>query len=218
MKTNINKIIKQTTAYTLTTLLVFTVLFTSFEPVYLRAQTASSSITVTLNVDAGIAINEPSNVTMSPNISLTQHSSIGNQTWNVKTNAPSGYTLTLRASTTPAMQQSAAPNDFFEDYQTSNPNTWNVSSGTKAFGYSAYGNDVSTSVWGTGSSCGSAGTPSGTLNYLGFTTSDYVVATNSSTTTFAGTNTIVCFAAQQNNIFATAGTYTADIIATATVQ
>lgn len=215
---NINSIIKQTTAYTLVTVLMGTLIFTSFEPVYLKAQSDNSTITVTLNVDSGITITSPANITLTPNIGIASNSAIGSQTWNVKTNDPDGYTLALKAAASPAMAQAALPNDSFADYQTTAPNTWAVPSGQKQFGFSVYGSNVNTTTWGTGASCGSAGTPLATLKYQGFATTDHTVVTEGNLTTTSGIDTTVCFAAAQNAVYASAGTYTANITATATVQ
>jgi hypothetical protein len=54
------------------------------------------------------------------------------------------------------------------------------------------------------------------LKYKGFTTSPFTVASRAATTTFAGSATTVCYAAEQNNFFIPSGTYQATIVATAT--
>lgn len=179
------------------------------------AQTASDSVIITLNVDQGIAISSPADATFSPNIGVSQDTSVTNTVWNVKTNDANGYFLNLKASTAPALQQTSTTT--VADYQTGAPNTWSVSNGA-AFGYSAYGNDTPTGTWGTDTDCiAGAGVPSTTLKYKGFTTSTSTtnVATRTATTTTSGTDTTVCYAAQQNNFYIPSGTYTATITATA---
>ncbi len=215
----ITHILKKSLAYSMCAAVVLASAFALLEPSYLQAQSASDTVQVTLTVDSGITITSPSDATMSPNLGVAANSSIGNTTWNVKTNDPDGYTLTLRASTTPAMQASGGL--YIADYTPATPgtpDTWSVPSGSVEFGYSAYGTDVNTSTWGTGSSCGAAGTPSGTQKYNGFSTTTFTVATRSATTTTSGIDTNVCFAAEQDTVYAAAGTYTALITATATVQ
>ncbi len=213
------KIIKKSAVYTLGIGIVAGSLFPVFEPEYLRAQTASDTVQVSLTVDAGISITSPADVTMSPNISVSANSSIGSSVWNIKTNDPDGYTLTVRSSTTPALKQGAIAS--FADYTPGTPGTpetWNTPSSSVEFGYSAYGTHVNTGTWGTGSSCGAAGTPSATQKWNGFATTTFTVATATGTTTPSGVDTTVCYAAEQDTFYAASGTYLAEITATATVQ
>ena len=175
---------------------------------------ATSSVVVTLNVTAGIAISSPTNTTMSTALGVSQSTAIGTTTWTVNTNDSAGYTLGINATTSPAMQSGAST---IADYQTGAPNTWSVTSGTAAFGYSVFGTDSPTGTWGTGTQCaGAADTNSTTLKYKGFTTSPFVVAQRAATTTPTGISTTVCYAVQQNNFYVPSGTYTATIVATAT--
>ena len=189
----------------------------SFSPGNAEAATvASSSVVITLNVTSGISINAPASSTMSTNLSVAQNSAVGTTTWIVTTNDVNGYTLALNATSAPAMTQGATSS--IADYQTGAPNTWTVANGA-AFGYSAFGSDVSTGTWGTGSVCsGASGSnaTSTTLKYKGFTTSPFTVASRAATTTFSGSPTTVCYAVEQNNFFVPSGTYQATIVATAT--
>jgi hypothetical protein len=190
-------------------------LYSLAEPVI--AQSATDNVTVTLTVDSGITISDGSNVTMAPNIGVAANSSIGSSSWNVKTNDPNGYTLAVKASASPALTSGT---DNFADYTeavSGTPETWAVGSGAKEFGFSAYGTDTATGTWGTGSSCGTGGTPSATQKYVGFKITDKTIATRATTTTTSGVDTTICFAAEQNTVYAAAGVYTATITATATV-
>lgn len=212
-------LLKKTNAYTLGTGIILTSAFSLFEPEYARAQSVTDNVVVTLTVTGGISISSPTDVTMAPNISISADGSIGSATWNVKTNDPDGYTLAVKASTTPALKQSTGQS--FADYTPGTPGTpdiWNVPVGGLEFGFSAFGANVTTATWGTGSSCGAAGIPTGTQKYDAFTTSNRTIATGTATTTAAGVDTTVCFAAEQDAVYAPAGIYTADITATATVQ
>jgi hypothetical protein len=104
------------------------------------------------------------------------------------------------------------------DYQTGTPNTWTATTSNAYFGYSAFGGDTSTASWGTDTDCAAAAdVPSATLKYKGFTTTagTPAIASRTATTTTTGTNTTICFAAEQNNFFIPSGTYTAQITATA---
>ena len=212
MKKKINKII----AISIISLVFAQVFYIYMEPSVVTAATATDNVIVTLTVDSGITITSPADVTMAPNIGISANGSIGSVIWNVKTNRATGYTLAVKASSAPALVSGA---NSFADYTetvANTPEVWSVGSGAKEFGYSAFGTDTSTTTWGTGASCGSAGSPTGTAKYVSFKTTDATVATRSTVTTTAGVDTTICFAAQQNAVYAASGTYTATITATAT--
>ncbi|MDD4804261.1 MAG: hypothetical protein PHN69_03730 [Candidatus Pacebacteria bacterium] len=185
------------------------------------AQTSDAdSVVVTLDVIAGIAIDSPSDVSMSRPLSMTNMTAIGTSTWNVVTNNAAGYNLTVKADTSPAMQQNVGTTTTIADYNTGIPTLWSVSAGTAKFGFSAFGPDTSDVTWGTGETCSGeeVNDPSSSLKYLGFTTSStssFAIATRSSTTTFAGSATTICFAVEQNGFYIPSGQYTATITATA---
>lgn len=199
-------------------LLILQFFYVYFEAGPVNAATVSDNVIVSLVVDAGLTITSPVDVSMSPNISMSANGSIGSTAWTVRTNSPTGYTLALKASASPALVSGA---NSFADYTEAvngTPEVWSVPSGSKEFGFSAYGTDVAggTAVWGTGAGCGSSGTPLGTMRYVGFETTDKTVASTSTVTPVAGSTTNVCFAAEQDGIYAASGTYTATITATAT--
>jgi len=178
------------------------------------AVTATDDVLVTLDVTTGIAITPGADVTMLPSIGISNDSAIGSSAWTVKTNAAAGYTLAVKANTTPAL--TSGLNSFADYHAGTTPATWSVSN-AKEFGYSAYGTDTTPmGIWGTGASCGVGGIPTATLNYAGFTTSDNNIATRASVTDSNGIMTTICFAAEQNVVYAPSGTYTATITATAT--
>jgi hypothetical protein len=215
------KVMKKLTNKLIGLSMVLTILcyfgYSSIEPQRVSATAASDSVVITLNVTQGISITTPADVTMLPTLSVSQSQSLASTTWNVKTNDGAGYTLNLLATSSPALKQSASA--YFEDYQTGAPNTWTATSTHAYFGYSGYGTDTSTATWGTGSLCGSgAGVPSTNQKWKGFTTSSSTthIATRAATTTPAGVDTTVCYAADQNDIYVPSGTYTATIQATAT--
>lgn len=208
------KIKKIISVFLLSTMLF--VVFANIEPVL--ADAVTDEIVVNLTVDSGISITSPADVTMS-NMGTSINTSTGYAVWNVKTNDPGGYTLAVKASTSPAMRNGT--NSFF-DYTEATPGTpdaWSVDSGTWEFGFSALGTDVE-SEYGTGQTTCDNGVASSTvnssLNFEGFTTSDETIATRSATTTTSGIDTRVCFAAGQNGVYAPAGLYQATITGTAT--
>ena len=192
---------------------VFTYL--DFRPGIVSAQSsASDTVVVTLNVTSGITISNSPDVSMSRTLGVAAHTAVASSTWTIVTNNVTGYQLTLKSTTTPAMKNATSS---VTDYGTSSPAVWSVASGDARFGFSAYGADVSTATWGATTTCQTTSdTPNTLLKYLGFKTTDsQVVAQKATTTPFAGTDTTVCYAVQQNGYFIPSGVYTATIIATA---
>ncbi|MFA6301307.1 MAG: hypothetical protein WC609_03070 [Candidatus Paceibacterota bacterium] len=192
-------------------------LFVQFYSLTEYAFGVTDQVVVTLDVDSGITISDGAAVTMAPHISITANGSIGSSTWTVITNGASGYSLSVHDSTDPALKSAT---DSFANYTEATPGTpevWSVPAASKEFGYSAYGTDTSTATWGTGTSCGSAGAPTGTQKYVGFaaTPTDKIIATRATVTPTTGITTTICFAAEQDTVFAAAGTYTATITGTA---
>lgn len=183
-----------------------------------RADTDTDSVIVTLEVDSGITITEGIDVAMAPNIGVGSNTSIGGTSWIVKTNNEHGYNLNVKASTAPALKHSNGTN-FFSDYTeatSGTPETWSVASGGYEFGFSAYGEDVASLTWGTGIDCGTSATISTNgLKYVGFKPTDKTIATRNSMTDGDGTQTNICFAAEQKDIYVPSGEYTATITATA---
>jgi hypothetical protein len=212
MKKNFKKVFTASLA----SLMILQMLYFVVEPSFAIAAAVTDNVLVTLTVDSGITITSPADVVMAPNIGISANGSIGSATWNVKTNRTSGYTLALKASSAPAL---VSGGNSFADYTetvANAPEVWSVGSGAKEFGYSVYGTDSSTTTWGTGTSCGSAGVPTGTQKYVSFKTTDATVATRAAVTLTTGVDTTVCFAAQQNTVYAPSGVYTATVTATAT--
>ena len=190
--------------------------FAVVEPQLVKAVTATT--TVTLTVSEEISLTPPSAISMSPNITMSADSSIGNGTWTVTTNSQAGYTLDLHADDSDCLD-CAATSEYFAD-ATTTKNTWSnlTSASTYIFGFSVYGDNVG--GWGSGSSCGAAGTPSATLHYSGFnSTSDIQIASSTSATSQSGTATTMCVAAEQgSSVFAPDGTYVTTITGTALAQ
>ncbi|MFA7193724.1 MAG: hypothetical protein WC087_02310 [Candidatus Paceibacterota bacterium] len=207
----------------LSTIFIFTLLIGCipfFEPSILNA--IEDEVLVNLTVDSGISITSPADVTMS-NLGTSVNTSTGGAVWNVKTNDPDGYSLSVKASAAPAM---VSGGNSFLDYTEATPGTpdaWSVDASTIQFGFSGLGTDVvnvnSDQYAATGQTTCDNGVASSTVNstlrFLGFETSNQTLATRAATTTTAGIDTRICFAAAQNGVYAPAGAYQATITATA---
>ncbi len=185
----------------------------------LIAQAVTDDVVVNQTVTSGISITSPSDITMTA-LSTSQNTAVGSATWTVTTNNYLGYSLTLFASTAPAMSRSGGGGNIV-DYTPAvaeTPETWSVS-GAAEFGFSARGTDVNTSTYGTDADClNGADVPSATLKWRDFdlTGSADQIATAAAPTSTSGTAATMCVATQQAGVFANSGTYSATITATAT--
>lgn len=217
-----NIFIKKIFAASIISLFFVQMFYFIVEPAITTAATAADNVVVTLNVTSGVTISNGSDTTMTPNIGVTSDRSVGSSSWSVATNSATGYTLAVKASTTPALRNGGIDN--FADYTEATPGTpdpWGgVAVGAKEFGYSAYGTDVLTATWGTALDCGNTGTGVTNANqkYRGFSVSDVTIASRAGVTPNAGVTSSICFAAQQNSVYAASGAYTATITATATAS
>jgi hypothetical protein len=216
----------KTFTLSLSSLLVLGLVFIQvIEPSMTQASSSSTTDIVTLGVNTGISVTGGTNTSMSQSLGLAANSATATTTLTVITNDASGYTLTLNATSSPAMVNTSSSTLRIADYATTSPSTWNITSGTAAFGFSAYGSDVNTSTWGTGSSCSGANlnATSTTLKYKGFFTTPTTLVTSASSTSFSGNLTNLCYAVEQKNYFVPvvgggSNSYVATIIATATTN
>jgi hypothetical protein len=191
-------------------------IYVNFEPIVVIAATATDNVVVTLTVDTGISITSPADVVMAPNLGIGANGSIGSSSWTIKTNNAIGYTLAVKASAAPAL---VSGSNSFADYTEvtgGTPEVWNVAASNKEFGYSAFGSDTPTATWGTTATCGAAGVPNASMKYVGFKITDKTIASSATVTPSLGDTTTVCFAAEQDTVYAPSGVYTATITATAT--
>jgi hypothetical protein len=217
MKNNLKKVF----AASLVSLFFVQMLYLAVEPTVTIAATATDQVIVTLNVTSGLTLSNGADVAMTPNIGITSDRSMAASSWIATTNSVTGYTLAVKASTTPALKNGSTDN--FADYTEASlgtPDLWGgVAAGTKEFGYSAFGTNVPTGTWGVGvTDCGNSGTgaPNASAKYRGFTASDVTIASLGTVTPTTGITTNICFAAQQNAVYAASGAYTATITATMT--
>ncbi|MEK7585877.1 MAG: hypothetical protein AAB477_01425 [Patescibacteria group bacterium] len=206
-------IFKKVIALSIASLLSLQLFYMAFEAPIVEAIT--DDILVTLTVTSGITITSPADCALSPAITVSVNSAICSSTWNVKTNNATGYSLSFNAQASPSL---VSGGNSFADYTTAvaeTPETWDVPSGNKEFGYSAFGTDTPTGTWGTGSDCGSAGTPSATLKYRNTKVALVAISTRATTTPTTGIDTTFCGAAEQDGIYAASGSYQATVTATA---
>lgn len=212
------KNIKKVFSASIITLLLVQMVYVAIEPSVVVAATASDPMVVNLNVDAGISISAPADVTMNPlgSVSAASTNSATPIVWTVITNNDIGYNLSVKASASPAL---VSGGNSFADYTEASagvPEVWNVPSGNKEFGFTAYGANTATGTWGTTASCGTTTVPNASMKYVGFKTTDKIIATLGTPTAYAGVATTLCLAAEQDTLYAPSGTYLATVTATAT--
>ncbi len=217
MKLGRVELLKKISSATLIAYLLFVSLYTAFEPGLARAVSVEDQITITQSVTSSISITSPSNVTMTA-LTLSQNTAVASTTWTIVTNNSTGYTLSVNASGTPALQRITGGASF-ADY-TGALTPWTVSNAVQ-FGFSALGTNTTGYGSDPDNNCATAATdvPSTTLGWKGFTGTTLIqVASSSATTTSAGVTTTVCFADQQATQLASSGTYVATTTATATTN
>lgn len=171
----------------------------------LVAGSTSDSVTISVEVAAGISINSPSDETLTPEIVETG-SATGDVTWTVSTNNSDGWKLELEASSSPALND--GDSHTFADYTEAvagTPETWSVASDASEFGFSAAGTYAESEY------------SSGTL-FEGFEGSSKIqVAHQNSASPGGGAEVQVNFQAEVGSSKSQeSGTYTATITATAT--
>lgn len=153
---------------------------------------------------AAISISHPSDITL-PAIPGTGGVSEGTVTWTVSVTALLGYTLTVNASTTPAMTQTGYA---IPDFPYTIPTVWSVAANDAAFGFSAQGTDTPTDTWGTPGS--------GSGKYRGFSGTTPIQIASGGLVSTGGDTTAYFKGEVGSSYFAVSGTYTAVITATAT--
>ena len=166
--------------------------------------------------DTFITITAPADVNMDSISGLIGGTSTSSVSWTVSTNNNSGYTLSIKADTSPAL---ASAGDSFADYTPGgDPDyDWSIAATTAEFGYSVESDDVVTKFKDNGSNtCNTGSNNTNQKCWDGFTTSDASIATKASANAPAGTLTRVELQAESGtNKILQAGSYNATLTATA---
>lgn len=164
-----------------------------------------------------LAITAPSNVTMAPSLtSASGAASNGSAAWTVTTDSPSGYSLTLKASSSPALQTSG---DSFANYTPAGANpdfAYAVAAADSEFGFTAEGSDIAQRYKDNGSACNAGASDTADACWDPVTTTAVTVASRTSANNPSGTATTVKFRAFIGTAHVqTVGTYTATTTVTA---
>jgi hypothetical protein len=151
-----------------------------------------------------LAVSSPSNVNMSPDIpGITGGISTGDAIWTVTTDSPAGYSMNIRASTSPAMQ-GQNHGDKFADYTEQISGVpdynWSIADSTAEFGYSIEGNDVVQLFQDNGlDSCNVGSNNTIDKCWYCFSITNQIIASSSSGNHPSGTGTTVKMKAQLYN-------------------
>jgi hypothetical protein len=165
-----------------------------------------------------IALAPAADVTMSPAIGgVTGGTSNGSTGFTVTTDNPAGYTVTIKASSTPALQSSLAT---IADYTPAGANpdfTFSVPSTAAEFAFSPEGADIDQRFKDDGSTtCNTGSVDTADACWVGLSTSAQTIVTRTSANHTAGTLTTVKFRVQSGSAHVqTAGTYVATTTITA---
>lgn len=123
-----------------------------------------------------ISITNTADVTL-PNVGgISGGSSTGESSWNVTTDGPAGYSLSISASTQPALKSAGSS---VADYvpATGNPDfNFSVGSASSTFGFTVEGNDLITRYKDNGSGCGVGSGDTADRCWDGFSTSPTLIA------------------------------------------
>jgi hypothetical protein len=183
-----------------------------------------SSSTMVLNggyqampLDIYLAVSSPSNPQMSSVINgVGGGVSNGSSTWQVQTDNPAGYELSVRAGNTPAMTFGEFS---FSDYvpSFSNPDYgWSTPDNESRFGFSPEGSDLLNIFLDNGLNCGGGILDTQDACWAGFSTTDQVIARSSLPNYPIGASTTIKFRAEVGSRkIQSKGSYQANVVVTA---
>lgn len=163
-----------------------------------------------------ISISAPSDLNMDSINGLTGGFSTSSASWTVTTNNNSGYSLSIKSSTDPAMKSAL---DSFADYSPagSDPDfDFSIDASTAEFGFSPSGGDILDKYKDNGSACNTGTSDSLYKCWDGLSTTESSVAQSTTSNDPSGTITTINFRAESgSNKILTAGSYSATITMTA---
>ena len=166
-----------------------------------------------------ISITSPTDVTMAPNIGgVSGGTGNGQAAWTVTTDSSGGYSLDIKASSTPAMQSGA---NSFANYTLAvagTPDyTWSIAPAASEFGFTPEGNDIISKFKDNGAdACNTGSNDTADKCWSNFSISYENIASSSDPNHPGGTATTVKFQAESGvSHLQEEGSYQATIIVTA---
>lgn len=185
----------------------------------------SSSTNFTLSAgyrqmqDSFISISSEADVNLGSVSGLGSGFGTGSATWTVITDNSAGYSLSIEATSSPAMISTDGFNYYFDDYTPSGGDpdyTFSILATQSAFGFTPEGDDIVNRFKDNGGTCG-VGTQDNTDRcWDGLSTSAQTVSQGNSANQPSGTQTTIKFRAENGaSHIQEAATYEATIIMTA---
>lgn len=181
----------------------------------------SSSSSYTVNAgfiamqETYLALSSPSDVTMNSISGLTGGTGTGSAAWTVTTDNAAGYSLSIRSTTSPALQSGG---DSFANYApvSSDPDySWSIATSASEFGFSPEGSDIVSRFKDNGSACNTGSLDTSDKCWDGFSTSDVVMSQRTSANHPGGTTTTVKLQSEiGTSKIQTSGNYSAEIVVT----
>ena len=167
-----------------------------------------------------IALNEISDVSMSPNIGgITGGTSNGSTTVTVTTDSLSGYSLTVEASTDPALKDGS---NSIDDYTPAGGNpdfSFGVAATDAEFGFTPEGADITNRFKDNASSCNTGSGDTADACWDGLSTTPIAVSQSAGSNHPTGVDTVLKFRTEVGSSkVQSEGTYTATVTVTALPQ
>ncbi len=164
-----------------------------------------------------LALSTGSDVTMSPAIAgVSGGAGTGSTVWTVTTDNPAGYSLTIKADTSPALRSAASD---FADYTTAGaaPDfTWSIAMTDSEYGFTPEGVDIIQRYKDNGSACNTGSGDTVDKCWDKLTTSDQQIASRITGNHPSGTTTTVKMQAEVGSSHVQPnGTYSANVTVTA---
>lgn len=167
--------------------------------------------------DVYLSMSAASSVNLSPNIGgITGGTADGSTSFTVTTDNPAGYTVSIKASSSPALNFAL---DSFADYSATavSPDfTFSIPSSASAFAFTAEGTDIVSGFKDDGVSCAVGSSDTVDKCWAGLSTSNQTIVSRTSANSPSGTLTTLKFRAQSGSAHVqTNGVYTATTTVTA---
>ncbi len=171
----------------------------------------------TLSVESTISISSPADVNLGSINGLTGGSATASSTWLVTTDSPAGYSLSIKASTNPALKSSISS---FADYTlVGDPEfTFSIISTASEFGFTPEGVDIVARFKDNGSSaCNTGSSDTADRCWDAFSTTDASISSKNSSNYPSGSTTTVKYRAEvgSSKIQDSGSDYSATITVTA---
>ncbi len=207
-------------------MLVFTLLFTFFEPSVGRAATSTFTITQSVTSEISFVVNATNTTMVGALGGITGGTATGTAFAAVQTNSTTGYTMDISFSNSPAMRGDSSGSTAIGNYGTTSVPTYTFFTGSTSavFGYSVNASttsDVAAAFKNNGTSCNVGSTVTAYVCWQGATSTSNariinrsVAATTSATTTL----TFKVYIPNNPSIPVNSDTYTATATLTALVQ